>query len=71
MKFSKKKTLESIAKAGNMDKVTQEMLDDMDNFDGCEAVKNRWKALVRDEEVYTVIGKDGRVFEFPPEMIED
>lgn len=70
MKFSKKKTLESIRKAGNMDKVTQEMLDDMDNFDGCEAVKNRWKGLVHDEEVYTVIGKDGRVFEFPPEMIE-
>ena len=70
MKFSKRKTLESIEKAGNISLVTEEMLKDMDNFDGCHAEKNRWKALVHDEEVYTVVGKDGRVFEFPSEMIE-
>ena len=68
-KFSKAKFLESVKKAGNIDKITPDMEKVLDNFDGCEAIKNSWKALVFDTEEYIVTGKDGKKDSFPPEGI--
>ena len=61
MKFSKELVLQAIMEAGNEDKITQEIIEDLNNFDGCDAKKSDWDALVKDEELYVVKGKDGRI----------
>ena len=58
--FDKEAVIEAIKLAGNEDKITQEILDELDNYEGCEAVKSGWDALVYDEELYIVRGKDGK-----------
>lgn len=56
--FSKEKTVAAIKAAGNGDYITQEMLDQMDEFDGQEAVKNDWRAVVYDDnDCYIVKSK--------------
>ena len=57
--FDKEAILQSIKEAGNEDKITQEILDDLNNYEGCEAVKSGWDALVYDKELYIVTGRDG------------
>lgn len=57
--FDKEAILQSIKEAGNEDKITQEILDDLDNYEGCEAVKSGWDALVYDKELYIVTGRNG------------
>lgn len=57
--FDKEAILQSIKEAGNEDKITQEILDDLNNYEGCEAVKSNWDALVYDKELYIVTGRDG------------
>ena len=58
--FDKEAVIEAIKLAGNEDKITQEILDYLDNYEGCEAVKSGWDALAYDEELYIVRGKDGK-----------
>ena len=68
-RFSKAKFLEAVRKVGNMGQITPEMECVLDNFDGCEATKNSWKALVFGTEEYIVTGKGGRKDSFPLEGI--
>ncbi len=58
--FDKEAVLNSIKEAGNEDKINQEVIDDLNNFDGCQAVKSDWDALVYDKELYVITGIDGR-----------
>ena len=58
--FDKEAVIEAIKLAGNEDKITQEVIDDLNNYDGCEAVKSGWDALVYDRELYIVTGRNGK-----------
>lgn len=69
--FSKELTLKAIKDAGNEDKLTDEMIEDMNNYDGCEAVKSNWDALVKDEELYIVKGKNGKTIKVDRNLIKE
>ncbi len=69
--FSKELTLKAIKDAGNEDKLTDEMIEDMNNYDGCEAVKSNWDALVKDEELYIVKGKNGKTIKVDKNLIKE
>lgn len=58
--FSKEKVITSIIEAGNENKMTKEIIDELDNYDGQEARKSNWDALVYDDEKYVVKGKNGQ-----------
>lgn len=60
LKFSKEKVITAIIKAGNETKITKDIIDELDNYDGQEARKSDWDALVYDKELYIVKGKDGK-----------
>ena len=60
MIFSKDLVIASIKEAGNADKITPDILSDLENFEGQEAKKSNWDSLVNDTELYIVQGKDGR-----------
>ena len=57
--FNKELVLKSIKEAGNEDKITKDVIDDLDNYEGCEAVKSSWDSLVNDMELFIVKGKNG------------
>ena len=57
--FNKELVLKSIKEAGNEDKITKDIIDDLDNYEGCEAVKSSWDSLVNDIELFIVEGKNG------------
>lgn len=59
-----------IVKSVNEDKITQEVIDDLDNFDGCDAKKSDWDDLVKDRELYVVEGKDGRITKVKRRFVE-
>ena len=59
--FSKEKVIASIKEAGNEDKITQEIIDDLNNYDGQEAIKSDWDALINDKELYVVKAKNGKM----------
>ena len=59
LKFDKDAVLQAIKDAGNEDCITQEIIDDLNNYDDCDAVKSDWDALVNDKELYVVTGKNG------------
>lgn len=69
MKFSKEKVISAIIKAGNETKLTKEILDELDNYDGQEARKSDWDALVYDKELYVVKGKDGKITKVEKEFL--
>lgn len=58
--FSKEKVIASIKEAGNESKITQEIIDDLNNYDGQEAIKSDWDALINDQELYIVKGLNGQ-----------
>lgn len=60
MRFSKDLVIEEIIKAGNKERITPDIINDLNNFDGQEAIKSNWDALVKSEENYIVTGLDGR-----------
>lgn len=60
MRFSKDLVIEEIIKAGNKERITPDIINDLNNFDGQEAIKSNWDALVKNEENYIVTGLDGR-----------
>ena len=57
--FDKEAIIKAIIEAGNEDKITDETLKDLDNYDGCEAKKSDWDYVVYDKELYIVKGRDG------------
>lgn len=69
--FSKELTLKAIKNAGNEDKITDDMIEDMNNYDGCEAVKSNWDALVKDEELYIVKGKNGKTIKVDRNLLKE
>lgn len=69
--FSKELTLKAIKNAGNEDKITDDMIEDMNNYDGCEAIKSNWDALVKDEELYIVKGKNGKTIKVDRNLLKE
>ena len=69
--FSKEKVIASIKEAGNEDKITQEIIDDLNNYDGQEAIKSNWDALVKDEELYIVKGKNNNTIKVEKRFITE
>lgn len=69
LKFSKEKVITAIIEAGNETKITKEILDELDNYDGQEAIKSNWDALVKDKELYIVKGKDGKTTKVEKEFL--
>lgn len=68
-KFDKELVIEEIKKAGNEDKITDAIIEDLNNFDGCTATKSNWDALVNDKELYIVRGKDGRTIKVESNLL--
>lgn len=69
--FDKEAVIQAIKEAGNEDKINQEVIDDLNNFDGKEAVKSGWDALIYDKEVYVVTGIDGRKTKVGREFLKE
>lgn len=69
LKFDKELVIEEIKKAGNEDKITDAIIEDLNNFDGCIATKSNWDALVNDAELYIVRGKDGRTIKVERKLL--
>lgn len=69
--FDKEAIIKSIIEAGNEDKITQEVMDDLDNYDGCKAVKSNWDALVYDKELYIVKGRNGNICKIERRFVKE
>lgn len=67
--FSKDRVIRAIIENGNESKITQEVIDELNNYDGQEARKSDWDALVYDEELYVVKGKDGKTTKVGKEFL--
>ena len=57
--FKKQKMIDRLTAEGRADQITQDVLDIMDNLDGCKASASCWRRQVYDEPVLWVVGKDG------------
>ena len=68
--FSKSKVLKLIELAGNAEEVTDEIMESLDNYDGCEAIKSGWDSMVYGVMTYIVTGKDGKRIKVPEEQTE-
>ena len=71
LKFDKDATIEAIKNAGNGNKITDVIIEDLNNFDGCIATKSNWDALVNDMELYIVKGKDGRTIKVERNLLKE
>lgn len=60
LKFSKKKMIDRVTKAGKADMLTEDVIAIMDNLDGCPVDTNCWKRVVYGEPVYWCVGKNGK-----------
>ena len=58
-KFSKERMIKRIKEEGRVDMLTDDVIEIMDNLDGCEASNSCWRRTVFNEPVCWVIGKDG------------
>ena len=59
MKFYKEKMIERVTNEGRADLITPDVIEIMDNLDGCDANPSCWERQVHGEPVYWVVGKDG------------
>ena len=58
-KFSKARMIKRLKEEGRADKITDEIVEIMDNLDGQEASDSCWRRTVFGEPVCWVIGKNG------------
>lgn len=69
--FDKDAVIKAIIDAGNEDQITDAIIEDLNNFDGCTAIKSNWDALVYERELYIVKGKDGRATKVPYNLLKE
>ena len=60
MVFKMSKMIERVAKNGQSDMLTRDVIEEMKNLDGQEVSSACWNRQVYGEPVYSCVGKDGR-----------
>lgn len=59
MVFKKEKMVARVTKEGRAEMIDDEVIEMMDNLDGCFASTNCWRRVVYGEPVLWVVGKNG------------
>lgn len=59
MRFVKERMIERVKAAGKEEMLTDDVMETMDNLDGCEATTSCWRRQVMMEPVLWVVGKNG------------